>query len=732
MPLGETPPRFASGAAWLESLRLVAQHYRLALSVQGVRQAAASDMAGSEQDHVRNIARNMGLRIKFLKPGGLHLSSWHLPAILKMAGGEVAVIHAISEMREASVSFGGEQGLERTHMLDELLAGAAVIAIARPARTVPDARVDAYIRPYEEHWLRRIVFRDLGAYGHVLIASLMANALGLTGVLFSMQVYDRVVPAQSFSTLYVLFSGVVLALFFDFMIRRVRMSIIDVLGKQADLKMSDLVFGHALRVRNRARPTSAGSFIAQLRDLEQVRALLTSTTVAALADLPFFFLFLVIFWFIGGILVLVPLGALFLLVLPGLLLQRRLRTYANEAMREASLRNAMLVEAVQGIEDIKTLQAEDRFQQQWNHYNAVTGEAQFQLRELTKNLGIWTQNVQTCVYVVIVFAGAPMVMAGDLTTGALVGASILGSRMMAPMGQLSQIAGRFQQARIAKKGLDRIMEMPVDHPVLENRIHRPKIEGSYHFKSAVFRYGDDTSQVALSVRDLKIAPGESIALLGKNGAGKSTLLLALSGLLDASAGEVLLDELSLQHIDPADVRRDVGLLTQNSRLFFGTLRDNIMMGTPHASPEEIRQVLAMVGAGSFINRLPKGLEHVIQEGGQGLSGGQKQAILLARLLIREPTVILLDEPTAAMDEATERNFIEQFAGWSAGRTVIVATHRMRVLELVNRLIVVENGMIALDEPKERGLQALAGVRKVSPEREPINMHKGTAFPAGGS
>ncbi|MCX8995492.1 type I secretion system permease/ATPase [Rhizobiaceae bacterium BDR2-2] len=731
MPFTDIPPLFPGSVGWLESLRLVAQHYRLALSVQGVKQAAASDMTGSEQDRVRNIARNMGLRIKFLKPGRLSLSGWHLPAILKMKTGEVAVIHAISETGEASVSFGGEEGLERAHPLDALLAGAEVIAIARPARTVADARVDTYIQPYEEHWLRRIVLRDMGAYGHVLIASLIANALGLTGVLFSMQVYDRVVPAQSFNTLYVLFSGVVLALLFDFLIRRVRMTIIDVLGKQADLKMSDLVFGHALRVRNRARPTSTGSFIAQLRDLEQVRELMTSTTVAALADLPFFFLFLVIFWFIGGILVLVPLTALFLLVLPGLLLQRRLRTYANEAMREASLRNAMLVEAVQGIEDIKTLQAEDRFQHQWNHYNAVTGEAQMRLRGLTKSLGIWTQNIQTCVYVVIVFAGAPMIIAGDMTTGALVGASILGSRMMAPMGQLSQIAGRFQQARIAKKGLDRIMEMPVDHPASENRIHRPKIEGSYRFKGATFRYGDDASPVALSVRDLKIDPGETIALIGKNGAGKSTLLLAMSGLLEPSAGEVLLDDLALGHIDPADIRRDVGLLTQNSRLFFGTLRDNIMMGAPHASAEEIGNALAMVGADAFVNRLPKGLEHVIQEGGQGLSGGQKQALLLARLLIREPTVILLDEPTAAMDEATERNFIEQFARWSAGRTVIVATHRMRVLELVNRLIVVENGMIALDEPKEKGLQALTGVRKVSPDREPGQMRKAAASPAGG-
>lgn len=373
----------------------------------------------------------------------------------------------------------------------------------------------------------------------------------------------------------------------------------------------------------------------------------------------------------------------------------------------------MLLETVQGIEDIKSLQAESRFQQQWNHFNAVTGEAQIRLRSVTNTLGVWTQNVQAGVYALTVFIGAPMVISGDLTTGALVGASILGSRMLAPMGQISQIAGRFQHARIAKKGLDDLMRMPVDHPDHENRIHCPNISGSYSFKNALFRYGGQDTPPVLLVKKLQVKQGEHIAVLGRNGAGKSTLLMAMSGLLDACDGEVLLDNLSLPQIDPADVRRDVGLLTQNSRLFFGTLRENITMGAPYASDEQIQRVLVMVGVDGFIKKLPEGLEHLVQEGGAGLSGGQKQAILLARLLIRDPAVILLDEPTSSMDEATERHFIEQFSKWSTGRTVVIATHRMRVLELINRLLVVENGQIALDDTKERGLQTLFGMSKVA-------------------
>ncbi len=709
----ETVRPVFDSAQWINCLALVSQYFQIPVSLERAHQAALVDQKGKASDRVRNIARVLGLKTSFLAPNKFQPTSWHVPFLLQLKTGEIAVVKAISSDGQASVTFSGENGLERAFPLADLLDATQIVIIARPARTVPDARVDDYIKPFEDNWLRKIAFHDLGSYGHVLIASLIANVLALAGIIFSMQVYDRVIPAQSLNTLYVLFSGVLLALFFDFIMHRTRMGISDMLGKRTDMKMSDVVFGHALRIQTRARPQSTGSFIAQLRDLEQVREMLTSTTVMAIVDLPFIVIFLALYWFIAGNLVFIPIAAMILMVLPGLFYQRRLRTYANQAMRESSLRNAMLVESVQGIEDIKILQGEDHFQKQWNHYNDVTGQAQLRLRSLTNGLNAWTNKIQTGVYAATVFVGAPMVIAGDLTTGVLVGASILGSRMMAPLSQISAVMNRVQHAKIAKNGLDDLMKMPVDHPDNENRIHCERIDGQYMFKNAVFRYGDHTTPPVLLVRDLKIEPGEKIALLGKNGAGKSTLLMALSGLLDATDGETLVDNLAIQHIDPADLRRDIGLLSQNATLFFGTIRENITMGARHASDEEIQRILSMVGADSFIRKLRSGLQHIIQEGGKGLSGGQKQALLLARLLIREPSVVLLDEPTAMMDEATERHFIEAFAQWSVGRTVVIATHRMRVLDLVNRLIVVENGSIALDDNKDSALQALLGVRKVA-------------------
>lgn len=699
---------------WSEAFQYVARHYGVPISPGGVRQLAQALKAIETDDCLGRLANKLGLQIKRAAPAPGLLTSWRLPAIVRLSDGSVGVVTGLSARKDASVVLSGEGGVATILPLDALLVQTDFIVLARPQRATVDERVDSYIAPYREHWFRAIAFRDIGAYGHVMLASLVANLLALAGVMFSMQVYDRVVPAKSFNTLYVLFVGVVLALVFDFIMRRLRTRIIDIVGKRTDMRISDLVFGHALRVKNQERPTSTGTFIAQLRDLEQVRELLTSTTVAAVADLPFFILFLIIFWLVGGPLVLIPVAALLLLVLPGIVVQRSLRAAASEAMREASLRNAMLVEAVQGIEDIKTLQAEDHFQQRWNHYNAVSADGQLRLRAITNGLAAWSHTVQTGTFAVVVFIGAPIVMEGDMTTGSLVACSILGSRMMAPMAQLTQILGRFQQAKVGLKSIDAILRMPSDHPDDETRVSVPTLRGAYKIRGAAFHYGEGAGRPALAVGELSIAAGEKIAVLGKNGAGKSTLLLAMAGMVEPVAGELLIDDLALSQVDPADLRRNVGLLTQDSRLFHGTIRENVTLGALHAPEPLLLEALSMTGADDFVRKLPRGLDHPILEGGRGLSGGQKQALLLARLLVRDPAVVLLDEPTAAMDEATERQFITRFKSWGKDRTIVVATHRMRVLELVERIVVVENGQIVLDGSKEEVLNTLRGVKKIVP------------------
>jgi len=698
-------PRPALGGAlthrgWVESAMRVATHYRMAISVERIK----LDLAWSnDQDRLATLARSVGLSIREIEGTAESVSGLRLPLVAEFDRGEVGVIE-----RETADGFGvilaGEKGLVTPFSREQLTGRLRRLFVLRPISSRPDRRIDDYIAPWRPDWLRSIALADLKPYRAVMVASLVTNVLALAGTIFSMQVYDRVVPGQSMSTLWVLFIGVMMATFFGMAMRTARGRISDLAGKAADLRISDRVFGHALRIRNTARPRSTGTFISQIRELEHVREMLTSTTVAAIADVPFFLLFCGLFFYIAGSLVWIPLAAMVLLIVPGLLAQKRLRQLAEMNTRESSLRSAMLVEAIQGLDDIKSMQAETRFQNLWNHYNETTSGSSLELRDLVNRLSSFAQTVQGGVFAVVLFFGAPVVMAGEMSTGVLVAASMLSSRMLAPLASVTQIVNRWQQAQVARQALDGLMALPVDAAEQQQRIHKPAIRGDFQLKDAVF--GHNPQAPVLKVDRMSIKPGERIAILGRNGAGKSTLLSGLAGLLEPQAGEIRVDDVVMDLIDPTDVRRDIGLMGQGARLFHGTLRENLTLGAPMATDEAILETLDQMNLADFVHKFPDGLDHLVQEGGLGLSGGQKQGLLLARLVLRNPSVLLLDEPTASFDEVSEAAVINMLGQLGRNVSVIVATHRPAMLRIMDRLIVVSNGAIAMDGPKDEVLQRL--------------------------
>lgn len=650
----------------------------------------------------------MGLQVRLLPVEKLRWSAHNLPVILQLETGELLLIEALDADGLASYWLSNGGDLVREEPLETLLTRvkpeAVMLGIAARGR---DSRVDDFTRPWEAHWFWRH-FRHTGRkLSEIALASVTSNVLALGGILFSMQVYDRVIPAQSFPTLWVLFFGVLLAAAFEFFIRLARTHVSDIMGKHIDLKVSSLFFARALAIKNDARPKSTGSFISQLREIDQVRELLTSTTVGAAMDIPFVLLFLAIMALVGGPLVIIPLIAIPLIVIPGLLVQWPMAKLAKEGMRESAIRNAVLVESIEGVEDIKALQAEPYFQRQWEHTHSVGANIGMKQRVWGARLSGWASTVQQITYAGMLVYGTFLVLDGAITTGTLVACSLLSSRTIAPLMQLTMVFSRWQHAKMAMTGLNDLLKKPLDKEADKKMAHCPVLAGHYQVQQVQYSYDVEKGDQALQLGELEIKPGERVAILGKTGAGKSTLLKLLSGQAQASKGKIIIDGVDMAHIDPVDVRRQVGYLSQDSRLFFGTLRQNLMLGHPHATEAELIQALRISGAIGMIQQDAASLDRLINEGGRGLSGGQRQMVLLSRLIVRNPQIVLLDEPTASMDEQLESWVIRQLQQWLTGRTLVLVTHRPALLNLVDRIVVMENGKVVADGPRDSLLQQAA-------------------------
>ena len=579
----------------------------------------------------------------------------------------------------------------------------------------PDLRSELPARRSARAWFWRVLWSLRPYYLHVAIATLITNVLSIAVSLYVMNVYDRVVPNRTYETLWVLTIGTLAALAFDFAARMLRAWLIDIAGKRADIEISSGLFQRMLSMQLIQKPVSSGSFVNNLRDFEAIREVLTSATLTALIDLPFFLLFVALIAFIAPPLAVVPLVAALIVVVVGLAVQRPLARHISDMMKEASQRQGLAVESVEGLETLKVNNALGYVQQRWEWYTGTVAQAGMRSRNLSNLVINLTSTVQQSCTVATVVIGVYLIHAGQLSMGALIGVVILGGRAIAPLAQMAGLAVRIQQARAAFDGLQAMMDKPLERELDRNYLSLPRPRGRLALSHIDFAH-DQRGASLFRDFSVQISAGERVAILGRTGSGKSTLLRLLGGLYEPSAGLATFDGIDLRQIDPAELRAAVGLVPQDARLFLGTLRENLDMARSdrRIDDDQLVGVLRAFGLDQMIARHPRGLDMYLGEDGMGLSGGQKRLVALARLALRDPTVALLDEPTSGLDPSTERGVLNTIAQWAQQktphvprRTLVIVTHRPQVLDIVDRVIVVEAGRIVLDGPRAEVVQQLA-------------------------
>jgi ATP-binding cassette subfamily C protein LapB len=658
-------------------------------------------------DLFARAAARAGLSSRVLKRAPEDISGLSLPCILLLRDARACVLVRVNAGVSAAVVL-PETGQGVTEIswaqLQERYTGFAIFA--RPEYQY-DARSQATeIKPSQD-WFWGTLARFKSIYVKVLLAAVLVNLFAVALPLFTMNVYDRVVPTKGQETLWVLVLGIAIVFLFEFLLRWLRAYFIDLAGRSADVIMASRVFQQVMNLRMDARPQSAGAFAQQLRDFESVRDFFTSATLVALVDLPFVLLFVAIVWLIGGpFLAMVPIVGAVAIVLLGLSLQKPLNRIVTRSSRESAQKHAMLVESIVGLETIKGLGAEGRTQRNWERFVGVNAKSAAESREISQLAQYLTNLVSQFVSVAVVIVGVYEIFAGTMSVGALIACTILTGRAMAPMTQVAGLLTRLDQSIVARDTIDKIMKMPVERPAGKQFVHRPVLRGQVEFKDVGFAYPGQ-QVAALENVSFAVKPGERVGIIGKIGSGKSTLEKLLLGFYEPQKGSVRVDGIDLKQVDPADLRRNIGYVPQDVFLFFGSVRDNIMVGAPHADDAAILRAARIAGVDGFVARHPHGFDLQVGEGGHALSGGQRQAIAIARALIRDPNILILDEPTSAMDKGSEDWFIARLREIMAGKTLLLVTQRLSLLTLVDRVIVMDGGRAVADGPRDAILETLA-------------------------
>ena len=664
-------------------------------------------------------AERAGLAARLVKRELKEIKKVLLPAVLLFDDAEAVVLTKIDKDNFHVIypeSGLGETIVARDELQEKYMGYVLFIQVMHDFEQ--RAEEEKYI-PKSKNWFWGTLWKFKKYYAQVVLASLFLNLFALGTPLFVMNVYDRVVPNNAIETLWVLAIGVMIIFAFDFILRTLRGIFIDLAGKKVDTILASTLFEQILGIKMADQAESTGVQANHLRDFENVRDFFTSATIASIIDFPFIILFLWIILIIGGPVVFVPFLAIPIVAGVAVLLSIPLNRAVGRSFVGSAQKSAIAVEALNNLEVIKSSTAEGAMLSRWEKYVGITAKAGIESRFYSTLATNFTMVMSYMVTAGVVMVGVYRIEAGLLTVGGLIACTILSGRAMAPLGQVTGLLTRYQLTRFSLSGLNKLMEKPIDRPHKKKFLHRPTFDGAIEFEDVVYRYAKQELDLFKEI-SFKIKAKEKVGIIGGMGSGKTTLLKLIMGFYQPQSGAIRIDGTDIAQIDPTDLRRYIGYVGQDPKLFFGTARDNIAMKAPWADDIEILNCAKISGADRFISLHPAGYDMPIGENGRGLSGGQAQTITIARALLTTPSILLFDEPTSCMDNSTEQLLLKNMHGYLREKTMILVTHKMSLLHLVDRLIVLQSGKIVADGPKDQVLEALRHMNKPPAQPQEAN------------
>lgn len=566
------------------------------------------------------------------------------------------------------------------------------------------------------HWFWGAFHQNWWTYGQIIIAAIMINLFSLGSSIFIMTVYDRVIPNNAVESLVALCIGMVILISFDFLLKFLRAYFIDSAGQKVDLKVAKGIFDRIMKLKLASQKGSTGGLVNTVREFESLRDFCTSASLATVVDIPFIILFILVIAMIGGPVAFVPAIAVPIVLIIGIIIQPFLSRFSKEGMEQGHSKQGTLVEMVSGLETLKSLGSDKLFHDRWEKavdQHSSVGLKSRMFSQIAINSAATAQQVSQ---IGIVAVGFVLIMNGELSMGALIACVIISGRCLAPLGQLANLLTRYNHAKTAYGALDKLMKEPSEDVEGRDFIRRENMKGKVEFKNVSFKYPSGSIKVLDNV-SFTVEAGEKVGILGKIGSGKSTVLRMAAGLYDPDDGAILIDDTDIRQIIPDDLRKNMAMVLQDVFLFSGSIKENITIGDPDISDEDILRAAEISGVQDYLGSLPNGYDLQLRDRGDGLSGGQKQALAICRALVREAPILMMDEPTSSMDTNSEQKLIYRLKEELKNRTVLVVTHRPTMLELVDRIIVIEQGKVVANGPKDDVIKML------TPKGENTNLTK---------